>query len=235
MLPVAILAGGLATRLRPITERIPKSLVEVAGEPFLAHQLRLLVRQGIRDVVICAGYLGEMIQDFAGDGKSFGLRIRYSFDGPVLLGTAGALKRALPLLGEQFFTIYGDSYLPENYPAVGRFFLESAQAGLMTVYRNEGQWDTSNVEFHGGRIQRYDKKSRRPEMQYIDYGLGAFRASAFDQVPGDEPLDLATLYQRLLADGQLAGYEVRERFYEVGSFAGLEELSNLLSQHPPVP
>jgi len=235
MFPTAILAGGLATRLRPITEKIPKALVEVAGEPFLAHQLRLLARQGIREVVICAAYLGEMIRDFAGDGSRFGVRLQYSFDGPVLLGTAGALKHALPLLGERFFTLYGDSYLPEDYGAIGRFFVASGMAGLMTVYRNEGQWDTSNVEFREGRILRYDKKHKTPAMQYIDYGLGVFSEQAFDRVPSGEPFDLAALYQSLLAEGQLAAYEAHQRFYEVGSFAGLEELSSLLRQSPPGP
>src|ERR1044071_9702153 len=112
MLPIAILAGGLATRLRPMTETIPKALVEIAGEPFLAHQLRLLRAAGYERVVLCVGYLGKMVREFAGDGSAFGLYVEYSFDGPTLLGTAGAIVRALPLLGPRFSVIYGDSYLP---------------------------------------------------------------------------------------------------------------------------
>ena len=230
MFPVAILAGGLATRLRPVTEKIPKSLIEVAGEPFLAHQLRLLNRQGIPRAVICCGYLGEMILEFAGDGSQFGVPLTYSFDGPKLRGTAGALQQALPLLGDRFFTLYGDSYLPTDFAAAGRAWAAEGKDGLMTVFRNEGQWDSSNVEFENGRVLRYDKKHKTPAMQFIDYGLGAFHARAFDRVPSDRPYDLATLYQELLAAGQLGGYEVHERFYEIGSFAGIQELSELLAK-----
>src|SRR6266699_1608603 len=163
MLPIAILAGGLATRLRPITETIPKALVEIAGEPFLAHQLRLLRANGYERVVMCVGYLGEMVREFAGDGSRFGLRVEYSFDGPAgLLGTAGAIRKALPLLGGEISVIYGDSYLPGDYAAAERAFHEAGRLGLMTVYRNEGQWDTSNVEFDGARVVRYDKANRTP-------------------------------------------------------------------------
>lgn len=228
MLPVAILAGGLATRLRPVSEKIPKMLVEVAGEPFAAHQLRLLQRAGVRKVVLCTGYLGEMIESFVGDGSRFGLEVAYSGDGARLLGTAGALKKALPLLGEAFLTLYGDSYLPCDYVAVERAFLESGKLGLMTVFRNEGRWDTSNVEFEEGRILAYDKKNRTPRMRHIDYGLGAFRRAAFDCVPAGEPADLVSVYQQLLAAGELAACEVHERFYEAGSFSGIEELARHL-------
>lgn len=230
MLPVAILAGGLATRLRPLTEKIPKSLIEVAGEPFLAHQLRLLRRNGIERAVICAGFLAEQIEEFAGDGSRFDMHIDYSLDGPVLRGTAGALRQALPKLGDAFFTVYGDSYLPCDYQAVGESFLASGKPGLMTVFRNEGQWDASNVIFEDGKIVAYDKKNKSPRMRHIDYGLGAFRREAFDRVGADGVSDLATLYQELLAEGQLAGYEVQERFYEIGSFEGIEELSEVLQR-----
>ena len=228
MLPVAILAGGLATRLRPLTETIPKSLVEINGEPFLWHQLRLLRANGIESVVLCLGYLGEMVRESVGDGAAFGLHIEYSFDGPVLLGTAGALKRALPLLGSGFFVLYGDSYLPCDWAAVGRTFSESGKTGLMTVFRNHDRWDTSNVEFEGGRIVAYNKKLRTPRMQYIDYGLGVLRPAAFDRVPAGEAADLAALYQQLLGEGELAAYEVPDRFYEIGSFDGIQELARYL-------
>ena len=225
MLPVAILAGGIGTRLRPLTEKVPKALVEVNGEPFLAHQLRLLRGCGVQRVVICAGYLGEMIQDFAGDGSAFGLRVDYSWDGPVLRGTAGALRHALPLLGDAFLVVYGDSYLPCDYPAVEQAFLASTKLALMTVFHNQGRWDSSNVEFDGGQILAYDKKHRTPRMRHIDYGLGAFRAEAFDS-PAE---DLASVYQDLLRRGQLAGFEVSQRFYEIGSFEGLQGLEEFLS------
>src|SRR5438132_4448594 len=179
--PVAILAGGMATRLRPITEKIPKALVTVAGEPFLAHQLRLLSSAGLRHVVVCAGHLGEMIEAEFGDGATFEMRIDYSFDGPLLLGTGGALRRALPLLGEKFFVLYGDSYLPIDYREPGRAFLASEKPALMTVFKNDGRWDTSNVWFDGKQILRYDKREPGPEMRYIDYGLGVLRADVLNQ------------------------------------------------------
>ena len=150
MLPVAILAGGLGTRLKPLTEAIPKALVEINGKPFLAHQLELLRARGVGRVVLCVGHLGEMIREFAGDGARFGVEVRYSFDGAALRGTAGALRNALPLLRGRFFVLYGDSYLTCDYAAVERAFMESGKPALMTVFRNEGRWDRSNVEFDGG-------------------------------------------------------------------------------------
>jgi NDP-sugar pyrophosphorylase family protein len=232
-LPVAILAGGMATRLRPITERIPKLLVEVAGEPFFSHQLRLLRSQGLTRLVLCVGHLGEQIVARYGDGSAWGVRIDYSFDGPRLLGTGGALIRALPLLGDAFYTLYGDSYLPVDYLATGRAFLASGKLGLMTVYENQGAWDTSNVWFADGAIRLYSKKDRRPEMRHIDYGLGLFRTAAFDGYPRDAVVDLSTVQADLVARGELAGREMTQRFYEVGSHAGLQELDTLLRRAAP--
>ena len=228
-LPVAILAGGLATRLRPITEKIPKSLVEVAGEPFLAHQLRLLHSQGIRRAVLCVGHLGEMIERDFGD-EAFGVALRYSFDGPTLLGTGGAIRQALPLLGDAFFILYGDSYLPIDYTEVASAWKRSGQPALMTVFRNEGAWDTSNVEFTDGRILRYDKRDRTPAMQHIDYGLSIFTASVFSEHPEGEAFDLSELQRVLVARGLMAGHEVRDRFYEVGSHSGLADINQLLAK-----
>ncbi len=227
-IPVAILAGGLATRLRPITEKIPKSLVPVAGKPFLAHQLELLRSRGIRHAVLCVGYLGEMIQRDFGDGRNYGIKLDYSFDGKKLLGTGGAIKRALPKLGEEFFILYGDSYLPITCAPVAEFFHRSGKLGLMTVYRNEGLYDTSNVVFADGEIKIYDKKIRLPEMRHIDYGLSLFKSSVFDAYPADEKFDLAEVMGKLVREKQLAGFEVPERFYEMGSPAGLAELETLL-------
>jgi len=151
--------------------------------------------------VLCISHLGEMIREYAGDGSRFGVRLDYSFDGPVLRGTAGAIRNALPLLDDSFFVLYGDSYLPCDFQAVGQSFDQSGKLGLMTVFRNEGQWDTSNVEFTAGEILAYDKKARTPRMQFIDYGLGVFRRDAFAGLPADEICDLAQLYQDLLARG----------------------------------
>lgn len=226
--PVAILAGGLATRLRPITEKVPKLLVEVAGEPFFSHQIRLLKSAGLTHLVLCVGYLGEKIVDLYGDGAKWGVKIEYAFDGPKLLGTGGALIAALPRLGDAFYVLYGDSYLPVDYRAVGESFLRAGQLGLMTVYENHGQYDTSNVWFENGAIKVYDKKNKLPQMQYIDYGLGLFRAAAFDGFPRDAVVDLAEVQKSLVARHQLAGYEIKQRFYEIGSHEGLQELDTLL-------
>jgi len=228
--PVAILAGGLGTRLYPLTERLPKALIEINGEPFLAHQLRLLRAHGIHRVVLCIGQHGERIREFAGDGARFGLDIDYSRDGPALLGTAGAVRNALPLLGDAFFVMYGDSYLPCSYRDVEQAFRAAGQPGLMTVYRNEGRWDVSNVEFAGGHILAYDKKNRTPRMQHIDYGLGVFSRAAFEDAPH---ADLAEVYRDLLSRRQLAAFEVHERFYEIGSFEGIAELSRYLAKSQP--
>ncbi len=232
-IPVAILAGGLATRLRPITEKIPKSLVPVAGKPFLAHQLEQLRSRGIRRAVVCTGHLGEMIQRDFGDGAAFGVRLDYSFDGPKLLGTGGAIKRALPLLDDEFFVLYGDSYLPVEYHPIAEFFRRSGKLGCMTVYHNQGRYDTSNVVFRNGEIAVYDKRSRVPEMQYIDYGLSLFKAPVFIPYAPGQTFDLAEVMGKLVHEKQLAGYEVRERFYEMGSPAGLAELESLLQSKSP--
>ncbi|MDR3077583.1 MAG: NTP transferase domain-containing protein [Planctomycetota bacterium] len=227
---IAILAGGLATRLKPVSEKIPKSLLPVAGEPFIQRQLRLLREKGIGRAVICAGHLGEMIRREVGDGGKLGLAVEYSFDGERLLGTAGALRRAAPLLGESFLVLYGDSYLDCDYASVWRAFLAGGKPALMTLYRNEDRLDASNAVFADGEILAYDKKNRLPAMRHIDYGLGALSAAVLSRVEEGAFADLADLYRELLADGLLAGLEVRERFYEIGSFAGLEELSARLAR-----
>lgn len=230
LMPAVILAGGYANRLRPRTESIPKALIDIAGRPFLWHQLQLLKRQGIRRVVLAVGYLGEMVQQRFGSGSELDVSIEYSFDGPLPLGTGGAIRKALPLLPERFFVLYGDSYLTCDFRSVEAAFHRSGLPGLMTVYRNEGRYDSSNVEYDGMRIVRYDKENRTNSMRYIDYGLGAFHRGAFDAVPGGGTRDLAEIYQGLLQAGNLAAFEVRERFYEIGSPAGLRETMDFLSR-----
>jgi NDP-sugar pyrophosphorylase family protein len=180
--------------------------------------------------VLCLGYLGEMVRQFVGDGQAFDLAVEYAFDGPVLRGTAGAIQQALPLLGSAFFVLYGDSWLPCDYAQAEMAFLQSGKTGLMTVFRNDGRWDRSNVEFAGGRIVAYDKKNPTPRMHYIDYGLGVFKKQAFDGLAAGSAYDLAMLYQDLLTQGDLAALEIYERFYEIGSLAGLEELSLVLKK-----
>lgn len=227
-IPVAILAGGLASRLRPITERVPKVLVPVAGIPFLEHQLGLLRQQGVRRVVLCVGYLGDMVQQQFGDGSGHGISLEYSFDGPKLLGTGGAIRAALPMLGEKFFVLYGDSYLPIAFGPVADFFEHSDKLGLMTVYKNSGHYDRSNVVFQDGEVVLHEKKLSLPEMHHIDYGLSLLRPSAFSDWSADESFDLTEVMQRLISRHQLAGFEVHQRFYEIGSPAGLAELELFL-------
>ncbi len=223
MLPVAILAGGLATRLRPITETIPKALVDVAGKPFIVRQLNYLRQQGINHVVLCIGYLGEMVREEVGSGERFGLEVSYSEDGPDLLGTGGALVKAIPLLGDDFFVLYGDSFLPVNFSVAQRAYEVSGHPALMTVLKNQNKWDISNVLFVNGQLLEYNKRAPRAEMAYIDYGLGVVSASVLNERPVNQSFDLADIYQDLSLHGQLASFEVHERFYEIGSHAGLKE------------
>ena len=194
----------------------------------MGHQLRLLRSRGLRRVVLCVGYLGEQIQADFGSGTSYGMRIDYSFDGPELLGTGGALKKALGKLSSPFFVLYGDSYLPIDYAEPVRAFLASGKPGVMTVFRNEGRWDTSNVSFADGVIKSYNKKQPAPEMRYIDYGLGVLSAEAFSGWTDNKAFDLADVYRDLIARHELAGHEIKQRFYEIGSPGGLAELDALL-------
>ena len=221
-LPVAILAGGLATRLRPVTEKVPKALLPIAGRPFIHWQLGLLAQQGVTEVVLCAGHLGEQIQAAVGDGSGFGMTVRYSFDGDTLLGTGGALKRALPILGAAFFVLYGDSYLRCSFAAVQTAYEESAALGLMTVFCNEDRWEKSNVLLRDGRVVEYDKHSPRPGMRHIDYGLSILSVLALQRSPASAAFDLADLYHELASRGELAALTVNERFYEIGSVEGIE-------------
>jgi NDP-sugar pyrophosphorylase family protein len=225
MYPVAILAGGLATRLRPLTEVIPKALVDVAGKPFIVRQLGYLREQGISHVVLCVGYLGNMVRNVVGSGESFGLKVSYSEDGPTLLGTGGALRKATPHLSDEFFVLYGDSFLPVNFSAVQTAYQLRKQPALMTVIKNRDQWDKSNVLFVESQLIEYNKVEPRTEMAHIDYGLSVVTASLLEQYPIGQSFDLAEMYQDLSLRGQLTGLEVYERFYEIGSHTGLKETS----------
>jgi NDP-sugar pyrophosphorylase family protein len=233
--PLALLAGGLGTRVRQVSERIPKAMFEVAGQPFVGHVLALLHRKGVRRVVLCTGHLGEQIEAYVGDGARFGLAVEYSREGPRLSGTGGALKRAGARLGDPFWVMYGDTYLDVDFAAILDAFRASPALGLMTVYRNENRWDRSNVVYRDGRLLAYDKRAWRPEMTHIDYGLGLLRPAALELVPPDAPADLADLYGQLVARGGLAAFEVSRRFYEIGSPEGLAETHAFLAGEPPVP
>lgn len=228
MPPIAVLAGGLGTRLRPVTTTIPKSLVDVAGRPFIAHQLDLFARRGIREAVFCVGHLGDQIEGYVHDGRRFGVKVRFSHDGDCLRGTGGAIQHALPLLGDEFLVTYGDSYLDIAYDRVVEAFRTSRAPALMTVFKNEDNWDKSNVEFEHDRILVYDKKNRTPRMQHIDYGLLVMSPAAFVSCGTRASFDLAELLGPMADAGSLAGFETTTRFYETGSQSGIADLTSHL-------
>lgn len=223
MLPVAILAGGAATRLGAIARDVPKALVEVAGRPFLMHQLELLRRRGIRDVVLCVGHLGARIEAAIGDGAPWGVGVRYSRDGDRPLGTGGALRHALPLLGDAFLVLNGDTYLDCDYEAVARALLDGLEPAVLTVYRNDNREGHSNVHDVNGRIVRYSKTNRSPDMRHIDAGLAALRSGVFASYPDGEPFDLARLYEDLASRDAMAPFELPTRFFDMGTPAGLSD------------
>lgn len=222
-LSLAILAGGLATRLHPITQTIPKALVPVVGEPFLAHQIRLLARYGVHDIILCVGHLGNQVEEVFGDGSHFKVRLRYSYDGAQLRGTAGALRQALPLLGQSFLVLYGDSYLDIDYAAVSKKFMDGNAVALMTVIENSQGTEPSNVWFENQRVVAYNKKTPQPEMRYIDYGLSAYQAECLEKYEGN---DLSDLQSKLAEQGLLAGFEVAVPYHEIGSHRGLKALES---------
>ena len=223
---VCILAGGRGERLGGLVANVPKPLLEVAGEPFLLHQLRLLAENGAEDVVLCVGYLGEQIEERIGR-EQFGVSIQYSYDGPELDGTLGAIRRALPLLPDRFLVLYGDTYLRLDYRGAAAAWDDSGCLGLMAVLRNEGRWDTSNVLYEDGRVVAYDKSAPTEDMLWIDYGLGGLEARALECVSADE-VDLGVLYKRLADLGELFGYEASERFFEIGTAEALAETDAFL-------
>ncbi len=223
---VCILAGGRGERLGKLVTDVPKPLLELAGEPFLFHQLRLLSQHGAKRIVVCVGYLGERIRERVGSER-FGLRIEYSFDAPGLDGTLGAIRRARHLLGERFLVLYGDTYLRLDYRAAAGEWERSGCLGLMVVLRNDGQWDTSNTVYENHRVIAHDKTSRTPAMRWIDYGLGGLMARALDHVPAPDR-DLSSLYARLAEKGELYGHEAKQRFYEIGRPESLAETDAFL-------
>jgi MurNAc alpha-1-phosphate uridylyltransferase len=233
MLPVAILAGGRGTRLGSIAQTVPKLLVDIAGRPFAEYQLDELRSQGVTRVVYCLGHLGEQVVDALGNGSRWGMQFDFVMDGPVLLGTGGALRRATTMTGERFFVLYGDSLLTCDLGSIQRAYEASGRACLMTVFRNDDRWDRSNVVVRDGEILLYDKRIHGPDMHHIDYGLGILSAEVLRSYPAETPFDLAMVYQDQLRRGQLAAYEVATRFYEIGSPEGLEETRAFVTHTRP--
>lgn len=232
---IAILAGGLATRLGDLTRNQPKSLVKVLGKPFLGYQLELLAKRGIRDIVVCIGHLGEQIESQFGNGKKYGVTIKYSLENKPL-GTAGALKRAEPLLDDPFFTIYGDSYLFLDFRAVMLYFKSQDKLALMTVYENHDRYDRSNTVIEGNLVRRYSKKERTEDMVYIDYGANIFRKEVLKMIPENQFYSLEDLFVRLIEMRELLAFEVKQRFHEIGSPQGLKEFEKYIEggQHDTI-
>jgi MurNAc alpha-1-phosphate uridylyltransferase len=228
MLPIAILAGGFGTRLGEISKTTPKSLIDIAGKPFVDWQIGLLKKNGYKNVVFCLSHKSKEIQEYLGNGSQFNLNIEYSLDGDKQLGTGGAIKKALPILGKNFAVIYGDSYLPIQYSDPENFFVNSQSLAVMTVYKNQNQFDKSNIDFSSGKVINYDKMDIKSSSNYIDYGLTYFNSSVFDQMPVGKAFDLSIVLKMLTQEKKLDGYEVFERFYEVGSLEGVKELSEIL-------
>ena len=227
---IAMLAGGLASRLGQLTQEVPKSMIKVEGEPFLEYQLDFLKKGGLRDIVLCIGYLGEQIQRYFSDGREFGVNLRYSYEKEQLLGTAGALKNAEQWLEEQFFVMYGDSYLFLDFAAIMSYFDQFDKLGLMVVYKNYGRYDRSNVVVEGNLVKQYSKENRTEGMVYIDYGVSILRKQALELVPPNQVYSLEELLAHLIKEKELLAYEVNKRFYQIGSPEGLEEFRRYISQ-----
>ncbi len=227
---LVILAGGLATRLFPLTSKVPKSMLEINKRPFLEYQLELLKEYEIKDVLLCLGYKGELIKNHFGDGKKFGVNLSYSFDGEKLLGTAGALKKAYKILNDNFILMYGDSYLPYDYWKIEEAFKNSEKLSLMVVYKNQNRFDKSNILIADDLVKVYDKTLKGENLEYIDAGLSILKKEVLSLVPEDEPFDLQELYKTLISEQEMLAYEVKQRFYQIGSLEGLEEFKNLVEK-----
>jgi NDP-sugar pyrophosphorylase family protein len=227
---LVILAGGLATRLYPLTSKVPKSMLEINKRPFLEYQLELLKEYEIKDVLLCLGYKGELIKNYFGDGKKFGVNLSYSFDGEKLLGTGGALKKAYKLLNNNFFLMYGDSYLPYDYQKIEEAFKNSEKLSLMVVYKNQNRFDKSNILIADDLVKVYDKTLKGENLEYIDAGLSILKKEVLSLVLEGEPFDLQELYKTLISEQEMLAYEVKQRFYQIGSLEGLEEFKNLVEK-----
>jgi len=225
-----ILAGGFASRLGLLTENVPKSMLRIKDRPFLEYQIELLQKKNVDEIILCIGHLGEQIEAHFGNGEKFGVPIKYSYENGELLGTCGALRNALFLLEDEFFVLYGDSYLDTDYAHIYNYFLKIGLPALLTVYKNENKWDRSNVVFQQGMVEAYDKRAQIPGMEFIDYGLAMLSKKIIAAIPEDTLCDLTELYKDLAQKNRLAGYEVFRRFYEVGSVQGLRDFENFIEK-----
>jgi|TARA_B100001964_G_scaffold164594_1_gene180671 NDP-sugar pyrophosphorylase family protein len=228
-IPVAILAGGLGKRLKNKTLNKAKVLIDIAGKPFISRQLNYLSNQGIKEIFICTAHLGYQIKDYVGDGSKYNLKVLYSDDGDKLLGTGGSIKKASRILGDVFFILYGDSFLPINYSLVEKAYFEQRKPALMTVLKNNGRWDKSNADFKNKMVE-YNKKNPKKNMNYIDYGLTIVDTVIFNTLPFNKTFDLSDVFEDLSNKNMLAGLEIFDRFYEIGSINGLNDTINFFKQ-----
>lgn len=224
---ILVLAGGLATRLRPLTEKIPKSLVDINGYPFIHHQIELFIKKGATHIHFCLGYLGDQVENYINENFIDVCRFTFSYDGNVLRGTGGAIVNALDILPDLFLVTYGDSFLNIDYKGVYQFAKSNDNICVMTVFKNSGLHDKSNVEFKNGYLIKYSKTDITPSMDFIDYGLLCFNKSVFSGWT-KERFDLADLCTDLVQQKKMIGYEVYQRFFEIGSFQGIEDFSQYL-------
>ncbi len=228
---IVILCGGLATRLLPLTQEIPKSMVEVEGKPFLKYQIELLKKNNISDIVLCIGYKGEQIKKYFGDGERFGVKVRYSSDKNKFLGTGGAFKKAENLLEDVFLVMYGDSYLPFDFQKAIKFFEKFDKLGLMVVFKNFNKYEPSNVWVEGDLVKDYSKERKTKKMKYIDYGVSIFRKEALKFIPENQFYDLSQLHKFLIKKRELLAYPAEKRFYQTGSLEGLEEFKKYIKKY----
>src|SRR5487761_548032 len=224
-----ILAGGLGTRLRPLTEKVPKPMIQVNGKPFLEYEIELLKKNGVLDFVLCVGYRANVIQDHFGDGKKFGVRVSYSFEGEELLGPAGALKNAERHLEDNFIVTYGDGYLAMDYRKAWDVFVASRKLGMMVVYENHDRFGRSDLEVKSGYVTRYDKKNKSPDMVWINFGVSFLRKKALEFIPAASAFKEEEFYGKLIGRRELLAFETKERFYEIGTPASLNEFASFIS------
>ncbi len=226
-----IIAGGLATRLNNLSKDKPKSMIEILGKPFVQYQLEILSDAGIRDIVFCIGHLGQQIEQFVGDGSRFNLNVNYSFDGEVLLGTGGALKKAEILLQDTFLIMWGDSYLMLDYQDIEHEYRRRKLPAMMVVYKNDNERDRSNVILSGDIVAKYDKWNPPPETDYIDNGLTVCSKSLLPLIPSGEPYAIERLFAKLASESKLGAYITAQRFYEIGSLNGIAEFEQMLNEN----
>lgn len=227
---MVIFCGGLGTRLKPITEKIPKSMIIINGKPFLEYQLEILKKNDIRNIVLCIGYLGEKIKEYFKDGKKFSVNISYSEEKGKLLGTGGALKNAKNLLDKRFFTMYGDGYLLLNFKDIWNCFNKFIKIGMLTVYKNYNRYDRSNVTVKGNYVTGFYKDKSKRGLVFIDEGVSILRKDVIDLIPSNTEYSLNDVFIELIERKELLAYRTSQRFYEIGSKNGLDEFTKLNSE-----